>query len=54
MYKIINELSHLTSIYPSTITKKEYWNCYLAIYQMPDQDYASPGPIYNTWGLGMK
>lgn len=21
---------------------------------MPDQDYSSPGPIYNTWGMGIK
>jgi hypothetical protein len=21
---------------------------------MPEQDYASPGPVYNTWGLGLK
>ena len=21
---------------------------------MPEEDYSSPGPMYNTWGLGIK
>jgi hypothetical protein len=53
-YKIINELSHGPRLHPPSHPKKEYSFAKIAIFQMQEQDYSSPGPIYNTSGLGQK